>query len=100
MNSRERVKAALLFKEPDRIPRDLWVVPYIQLFRKKELQSIISQYPLDIGLCELSCNWTKIVDSEGREICSCGGKGCFEAMVSTIRILRMAKEKYKNILIP
>jgi len=37
-----------------------------------------------------------IVDPEAREICACGGKGCFEAMVSTNRILRMAKEKYKE----
>jgi len=37
-----------------------------------------------------------IIDPEGREICSCGGKGCFEAMVSTSRILRTAKEKYKE----
>lgn len=37
-----------------------------------------------------------IIDPEGREICACGGKGCFEAMVSTNRILRMAKEKYKE----
>jgi len=37
-----------------------------------------------------------IVDPEAREICACGGKGCFEAMVSTNRILRLAKEKYKE----
>ena len=37
-----------------------------------------------------------IVDPEAREICACGGKGCFEAMVSINRILRMAKEKYKE----
>ena len=37
-----------------------------------------------------------IVDPEAREICACGGKGCFEAMVSTSRILRMAKDKYKE----
>lgn len=37
-----------------------------------------------------------IVDPEAREICACGGKGCFEAMVSTNRLLRMAKEKYKE----
>ncbi|GAI17169.1 unnamed protein product, partial [marine sediment metagenome] len=37
-----------------------------------------------------------IIDPEGREICACGGKGCFEAMVSTNRILRMAKEKHKE----
>jgi glucokinase-like ROK family protein len=37
-----------------------------------------------------------IIDPEAREICACGGKGCFEAMVSTNRLLRMAKEKYKE----
>ena len=37
-----------------------------------------------------------IVDPEAREICACGGKGCLEAMVSTNRLLRMAKEKYKE----
>ncbi|MCJ7471614.1 MAG: ROK family protein [Actinobacteria bacterium] len=37
-----------------------------------------------------------IIDPEGREICSCGGRGCFEAMVSTSRILRMAEEKYND----
>jgi len=37
-----------------------------------------------------------IVDPEAREICACGGKGCFEAMVSTNRILKMAREKYKE----
>ncbi len=37
-----------------------------------------------------------IVDPEAREICACGGKGCFEAMVSTNRILRMAREKNKE----
>ena len=37
-----------------------------------------------------------IVDPEGREICLCGGKGCFEALVSTSRIIRMAKEMYKE----
>jgi predicted NBD/HSP70 family sugar kinase len=37
-----------------------------------------------------------VVDPEAREICACGGRGCFEAMVTTNRILRMAKEKYKE----
>jgi predicted NBD/HSP70 family sugar kinase len=37
-----------------------------------------------------------IIDPEAREICACGGKGCFETMVSTDRILRIAKEKYKE----
>jgi predicted NBD/HSP70 family sugar kinase/predicted transcriptional regulator len=37
-----------------------------------------------------------IVDPEAREICVCGGKGCFEAMVTTNRIIRLAKEKYND----
>lgn len=37
-----------------------------------------------------------IIDPDGREICVCGGKGCFEAMVSTNRIVKMAREKYKD----
>ena len=35
MNSRERVKAALSHTKSDRIPRDLWAYPYINLFVKK-----------------------------------------------------------------
>jgi len=37
-----------------------------------------------------------VVDPEAREICVCGGKGCFEAMVTTNRILRIAREKYND----
>ncbi|MDD3818855.1 MAG: ROK family transcriptional regulator [Actinomycetota bacterium] len=35
-----------------------------------------------------------IIDPEAREICACGGKGCFEAMVTTNRIVRMVEERY------
>jgi len=35
-----------------------------------------------------------IINPVSGEMCACGGKGCFEAMVSTGRIIRMAKEKY------
>lgn len=37
-----------------------------------------------------------IVDPEAREICACGGKGCFEAMVTTNRIVRMAEERHSD----
>ena len=37
-----------------------------------------------------------IVDPEAREICVCGGKGCFEAMVTTNRIVRMVEEKHSD----
>lgn len=37
MTGRERVKATLTFKKPDRPPRDLWTLPYVLLFRQDEL---------------------------------------------------------------
>lgn len=36
MNSRERVIRALRFENPDRVPRDLWYLPGVEMFRKKE----------------------------------------------------------------
>ncbi len=54
MNSRERVTAALTFGTPDRVPRDLWVLPYVSLFRKQELDSLLERFPLDFGKPELS----------------------------------------------
>ena len=36
MIGRERVIASLNFKNPDRIPRDLWALPYICLFKKTD----------------------------------------------------------------
>jgi predicted NBD/HSP70 family sugar kinase/predicted transcriptional regulator len=37
-----------------------------------------------------------LINPEGKEVCACGGKGCFEVMVSTKRILRRAKEKFND----
>ena len=37
-----------------------------------------------------------LINPEGKEVCACGGKGCFEVMVSTERILRRAKEKFND----
>lgn len=54
MTGRERVKAALTFSKPDRIPRDLWALPYIFLFRKRELEEVLSKYPSDIARPELT----------------------------------------------
>ena len=48
MTGRGRVKATLTFSSPDRIPRDLWVLPYISLFRKTELEEIRIKFPADI----------------------------------------------------
>ena len=54
MTSRERVRRTLTFSGPDRVPFDLWALPYISLFRKKELESLQAKYPSDIGRPELS----------------------------------------------
>ena len=54
MTSRERVRAALNHTAPDRAPRDLWALPYISLFRKKELDDLLRKYPLDFESPEFS----------------------------------------------
>ena len=54
MTSRERVIAALTFAGPYRIPRDLWALPYVSLFQKEELETVLRRYPSDIGRSELS----------------------------------------------
>jgi hypothetical protein len=54
MTSRERVRAALTHTPPDRAPRDLWVLPYVSLFQKKELDELLTRYPLDFESPEFS----------------------------------------------
>jgi hypothetical protein len=54
MTARERVKAALTFSGPDRVPRDLWALPYISLFQPDELAAVQQKYPSDIGRPELT----------------------------------------------
>jgi hypothetical protein len=54
MTSRERVRRALTFSHPDRAPRDLWVLPYVQLFRRPELDALLAAHPGDFARPELS----------------------------------------------
>ena len=54
MTGRERVTAALTFSQPDRAPRDIWALPYISLFRKDELDTLLEKFPSDFGRAE-SC---------------------------------------------
>ncbi|MFO7869967.1 MAG: uroporphyrinogen decarboxylase family protein [Kiritimatiellia bacterium] len=54
MTGRERVQATLAHKPSDRVPRDLWALPYISLFRKGELEELNRAFPSDIGRPELS----------------------------------------------
>lgn len=49
MTSRERVIKTLTFDHPDRAPRDLWALPGTQHGQKKDIDTLLARYPLDIG---------------------------------------------------
>ena len=49
LTSRERVKRALRFQHPDRVPRQLWHLPGVAMFRADELASMLVNYPSDFG---------------------------------------------------
>ena len=50
MESRERVYRTLKFEKPDRIPRDLWTLAAIPMFRSDELKAVVERFPVDIVL--------------------------------------------------
>ena len=47
--SRERVIRTLRFKNPDRVPRDLWTLPGIPMFHQDELDAMLARYPTDFA---------------------------------------------------
>ena len=47
MTSRERVTRTLTFDNPDRIPRDIWGLPYSQTFRKDDMDLVCQRFPMD-----------------------------------------------------
>jgi uroporphyrinogen decarboxylase len=49
MNSRERVVRTLKQEEVDRLPRNLWSLPGVSMFRKQELDRVLEKYPGDFG---------------------------------------------------
>jgi uroporphyrinogen decarboxylase len=49
MNSRERVLATLEFADPDRIPRDVWMLPASWTGREAEIRALLDQYPGDFA---------------------------------------------------
>ena len=48
MTPRERVRAALRFQSPDRVPRDLWTLPWAERQFPDELAEIRRRFPPDI----------------------------------------------------
>jgi uroporphyrinogen decarboxylase len=64
MTGRERTRRALTFQKPDRAPRDVWALPFVSLFRKAELDSLMQRYPMDICASQLSPGWSdKVVQA-------------------------------------
>lgn len=54
MTGRERVIKALEYKKPDRIPRNLWRLPGIEMFRKNDLYDVLERCPEDINVLDFS----------------------------------------------
>ena len=48
MTSRELFTNTLLHQPVERLPRDLWGVPYIDMFRKSEKDRLLVMYPMDL----------------------------------------------------
>ena len=42
------MKKTLLHEEVERLPRDLWTVPYISMFRQDELERFGEMFPGDL----------------------------------------------------
>ena len=49
MTSRERVQRTLQFKNPDRVPRDVWALPGVTEGRADEFQAHLKRFPTDFG---------------------------------------------------
>jgi hypothetical protein len=47
MTGRERVRRALTFQSPGRVPRDLWWLPGVEMFRRAELDALLDRFPSD-----------------------------------------------------
>ncbi len=47
MNSRERVFRAVEFRTPDRVPRDLWPLPWTQMYAQDQIDRVLNEFPTD-----------------------------------------------------
>jgi hypothetical protein len=60
MTSRERVIKALEFGSPDRVPRHLWRLPGVKMYRQEEVDAVLAKYPEDITRLELEYGKTAL----------------------------------------
>ena len=51
MTSRERVLQTLEFRKPDRPPRELWTVPWVNWHQPRELEALYQRFPMDFASC-------------------------------------------------
>lgn len=49
-SSKEIVKRAIQFESPQRLPRDMWALPWAQIHFPNELKTLQQQYPSDIAM--------------------------------------------------
>ncbi len=55
MTPRERVYRALEFRSPDRPPRDLWALPWVNQYRQADFDAVLRRFPVDFaGVCPLA----------------------------------------------
>jgi len=54
MTGRERVRRALEFESPDRVPRHLWRLPGVRMFRPNDLSRVLKKYPEDITILDFN----------------------------------------------
>jgi len=47
LRGRERVCRALTFQSPDCVPRELWALPGVRMFRQQELNAVLDRFPSD-----------------------------------------------------
>ena len=66
MTGRELVLRTLRQEEVERLPRFLWTIPYIPLFRKDELDRFLTMFPLDITF-DSGVNYGKSRYSKGEQ---------------------------------
>lgn len=66
MDGRERVTRTLQFVNPDRVPRDLWQVPAVEMFRRDELEAVRARFPLDVAFPTSATSYGSRGSEEGR----------------------------------
>lgn len=49
MTSRERVQRCLKFETPDRVPRDIWALPWAWSHYPAEMKALVERFPSDFG---------------------------------------------------